>query len=165
MLRLGRVANFFPDEPIDARSERRYYTISFERLEPLSAPIPSRRLRRIVFIPTTLHKLRTATEINDLFDESPLEDDVWIALKECNIPAERQEPVRVDARRYYLDFAIHCSRGDLDVETDGDTWHVNREQAPLDNLRDNDLHAAGWTLLRFTTRQVREDLVGIVSRR
>jgi hypothetical protein len=111
----------FPDDPDDERSERLYYRISFDRLKPLPAPIPSRRLRRIVFIPTTFAKLQTATEINDLFDDSPLENEVWTALKERSIPAERQEPVWVDAKRYYLDFAIYCARGRLDVETDGDT--------------------------------------------
>ena len=90
----------FPDDHNDERRERLYYRLSFHRLEPLPAPIPSRRFRRIVFIPTTLAKLQAATEINDLFDDSPLENEVWTALKERTIPAERQEPVWVDGRRY-----------------------------------------------------------------
>jgi very-short-patch-repair endonuclease len=148
----------FPESPADDRSERLYYRISFDRLEPLPKPIPSRRLRRIVFIPTTLGKVRSATEINDLFDDSPLEDDLWRALKQLRIPAQRQDLVRVGTRRYFLDFAIYCARGSVDIETDGDTWHVGREKAPLDNLRDNDLRSAGWALLRFTTRQIREEM-------
>ena len=122
-------SELFPDDPVDERSERAYYRISFDHLIPLPAPIPSRRLRRIVFIPTTLAKLQTATEINDLFDDSPLENEVWTALKERTIPAERQEPVWVDGRRYYLDFAIYCAKGSLDVETDGDTWHIGAEKS------------------------------------
>lgn len=148
----------FPDEPVDERSNRRYFRLNFTKLEPLPDPIPSLRLRRIVFIPTTLRELHAAREINDLFDDSPLEDEIWMALKARNIPAERQEAVRVDAKRYYLDFAIRCYRGSLDVETDGDTWHIGPEKAPSDNLRDNDLRSAGWALLRFTTRQIREEL-------
>lgn len=154
----ARRSELFPDEPVDERSERLYYKISFDRFSLLPSPIVSQRLRRIVFIPTTLRKLQSAFEINDLFDGSPLEDDVWLALKRLKIPAERQELVRVDTRRYALDFAIYCGNGKLDIETDGDTWHVNRERAPLDNLRDNDLHSAGWSLLRFTTYQVRDEL-------
>ena len=148
----------FPDGPIDERSERMYYRISFDQLEPLPAPIPSRRLRRIVFIPTTLSKLQAATEINDLFDDSPLEDDLWLALKQQRIPAQRQELVQIETRRYMLDFAIYCAKGSLDVETDGDAWHIGPEKAPMDNLRDNDLRSAGWALLRFTTSQIREEL-------
>ena len=151
-------SELFPDEPRDDRSERLYYKILFDELSLLETPIPSRKWRRIVFIPTTLRKLRAATEINDLFDDSPLENELWSALKKVRISAERQEIVDVDDKRYYLDFAIYCPRGKLDVETDGDTWHANRERVPEDNKRDNDLHSAGWTVLRFNTLQVSEQL-------
>ena len=56
----------------------------------------------------------------------------------------------------FLDFALFCKKGRVDVETDGDTWHLNRERAPLDNARDNALQIAGWTVLRYNTRQIRE---------
>jgi len=151
-------SELFPDEPRDDRSERLYYKILFDELRLLETPIPSHKWRRIAFIPTTLRKLRAATEINDLFDDSPLENELWSALKKVGILAERQERVDVDDKRYYLDFAIYCSRGKLDVETDGDTWHANRERAHEDNKRDNDLHSAGWTVLRFNTIQVSEQL-------
>jgi len=154
-----RRSELFPDDPRDERSERWYYKILFDELRLLEAPIPSRKRRRIVFIPTTLQKLRDATEINDLFDDSPLENELWSALKKVRISAERQEMVDVDDKRYYLDFAIYCSRGKLDVETDGDAWHANRERVPEDNRRDNDLNSTGWTVLRFNTLQVSEQLL------
>jgi very-short-patch-repair endonuclease len=157
-IRIMARSELLPDEPKDERSERLYHKIAFDRLSPLQAPIPSQRFRRFVFIPTTLRKLKAAAEINDLFDDSPLENKLWSALKAVRISAERQELVRVQTKRYYLDFAIYCAKGKLDVETDGDTWHATPEKAPLDNLRDNDLHSAGWSLLRFNTLQVREQL-------
>ena len=157
-IRTARRSELFPEEPKDDRSQREYYKITFDQLSPLPAPIRSERLRRVVFIPTTLRKLRSATEINDLFDDSPLEDRLWSALKALRIPAERQELVRSQAKRYYLDFAIYCAKGSLDVETDGDTWHANPGRAPIDNLRDNDLASTGWKVLRFNTSQVRERL-------
>jgi very-short-patch-repair endonuclease len=55
-----------------------------------------------------------------------------------------------------LDFAIYCAKGDIDVETDGDTWHSNPEKAAEDNLRDNALKTAGWKVLRFNTLQIQE---------
>lgn len=121
-------------------------------------PIFSRRWRRIIFIPTTWQKFVNAMEINDLYDESPLEDRLWTELKRLNITAERQEFVPVKGRTYALDFAIYCASGKIDVETDGDVWHADPERIPLDNLRDNDLETAGWKLLRFNTLCIREKM-------
>ena len=59
---------------------------------------------------------------------------------------------------YFLDFALFCREGRIDVETDGDTWHADPERIPEDNRRDNDLASAGWYVLRFNGRQVRESM-------
>src|ERR1051326_6901500 len=64
----------FPDEPQNPKSDREYYQVLPRSLDPLPNPIPSLRLRRIVFIATTMRKLMNASEINGLFDDSPLED-------------------------------------------------------------------------------------------
>ena len=45
------------------------------------------------------------------------------------------------------------------METDGDTWHADRDRIPLDNQRDNDLTEQGWSVLRFNGQQVRESAV------
>src|SRR5690606_15648558 len=58
---------------------------------------------------------------------------------------------------YHLDLALFCKNGKVNVETDGDTWHLSRECAPQDNARDNALQTAGWTVLRYNTRQIREN--------
>ncbi|HZB96788.1 MAG TPA: DUF559 domain-containing protein [Herpetosiphonaceae bacterium] len=148
----------FPDQPPDQKSKRRYYQLILSPLIQLPQPIFSRRLRRIVFIPTTWQKFVNAAEINDLYDESPLEDRLWTALTRLGISAERQEFVKVKGRSYALDFALYCVQGKLDLETDGDIWHANPQRIPLDNLRDNDLETAGWKLLRFNTHQIREQM-------
>jgi hypothetical protein len=70
-----------------------------------------------------------AVEINDLYDESPLEDRLWAEMKRLQIHAERQEFVRADQHDYALDFALYCALGKIDVETDGDTWHANPAKA------------------------------------
>jgi len=148
----------FPDEPEHEKTHKHYHKLILGALQRLPKPIVSRRWRRIVFIPTTWHKLMTATEINDLFDESPLEDDLWAQFKRLKIVAERQEFVEVKPRFYALDFAVYCTSGKLDVEADGDTWHAVRERIPMDNLRDNDLETGGWRILRFNGHQVREEM-------
>lgn len=148
----------FPDQPHDEKGRRRYYQLILEPLQRLSRPILSRRWRRIIFIPTTWNKFSHADEINDLYDESPLEDRLWAELKRLQISAERQEFVPVKDRSYALDFAIYCASGKIDVETDGDTWHADPERIPLDNLRDNDLETTGWRVLRFNTTHIREKM-------
>jgi very-short-patch-repair endonuclease len=150
----------FPDEPRDEKSTRRYYQVRFEPLRQFPAPILSRRWRRIVFIPTTAEKLFSATEINDLFDGSPLEDRLWAEFKQRQILAERQEFVKAKGKNYALDFAVYCRDGALDIETDGDYWHANPERAPVDNVRDNLLRTVGWTVLRFSTKQIQEEMTG-----
>lgn len=150
--------DLFPDEPHDAKAERRYYKLVLSPIERLLRPIVSRRLRRIVFIPTTMEKFTNAVEINDLYDESPLEDKLWAAMKRLGIHAERQDYVRARQKDYALDFAIYCTKGNIDVETDGDRWHVGADQARSDNRRDNDLETVGWRTLRFSSQQIREEL-------
>ena len=146
----------FPEEPHNQKSNRIYYKIVFEKLETLPKPILSRRWRRIVFIQTTYKKILNAVEINDLFDESILEDRLWAEFKRNKIEAERQELVQVKDRFYFLDFAIYCIKGKLDIETDGDEWHHNPNAAEKDNLRDNDLSSKGWNITRFNSNQIQE---------
>lgn len=147
----------FPDEPRDARSHRRYHQIFVKPIQRLPRPIVSRRLRRIVFIPTTWDKFTRAAEINDLYDGSSLEDALWAEFRRHRIPAERQEFVVAKGNHYALDFAVYCITANIDVETDGDHWHANPERAKQDNLRDNDLATAGWKVLRFTSQQINEE--------
>lgn len=146
-----------PNDPPGEKSDKEYYRLQLEPLRKLPAPIASARWRRITFIPTLWEKFTTATEINDLYDASPLEDRLWAALKPYNLPLIRQEWVEINRNRYALDFAVYCARAKLAIETDGDTWHHSPEQADKDNLRDNDLKADGWQVLRFNTRRIMEE--------
>ncbi len=147
--------DLFPGD-YSAKADHDYYRVDLEKLMPLPRPIVSKRWRRIVFIPTTWQKLMNAEEINDLFDDSPLEERLWAELKHQRIYAERQWGVKLDKNFYFLDFALFCSRASLAVETDGDTWHADRQRIPEDNVRQNALAAAGWHVLRFNGRQIRE---------
>ena len=80
----------FPDEFPSQKSNKPYYQIFLGSLQRLDPPLISHRRRVIVFIPTTWQKFATAAEINDLYDDSPLEDSLWAELKRLAIPAERQ---------------------------------------------------------------------------
>lgn len=146
----------FPHEPPNAKSGKVYHKVSLRDVQTLPQPIPSLRPRRIVFIPTTFQKLIAAQEFNDLFDDSPLEDELWRSLRDRRIRAERQWTVDVGSQRFLLDFAIFCNDGKIDVETDGDSYHIGKEEGQRDNLRNNALATAGWQVLRFNTAQIRE---------
>jgi very-short-patch-repair endonuclease len=149
----------FPDEPINKKTNKQYYQVMLGPMEELPQPILARRLRRIVFIPTTWTKLISAAEINDLYDESPLEDRLWAELKRLKMQVERQFFVPVGKRKgYFLDFAVFCNAGKLDVETDGDTWHIGPSSASEDNERDNELTSKGWDILRFRGQRIREQM-------
>lgn len=155
-IRKVRRFQLFPDERHNSKSNKQYYQIFVKSVQSLPKPIYSRRYRRIVFIPTTWEKFINAIEINDLFDESSLEDKLWAEFKRHNIPAERQEFVIARKNNYALDFAIYCATGNIDIETDGDFWHANPEKAEKDNVRDHDLRTAGWKVLRFSENQIQE---------
>lgn len=148
----------FPEETENYKSKRNYYKISFKKVETLPKPILSRRWRRIVFIQTTYKKFINAVEVNDLFDGSHLEDRLWAEFKRNRVSAERQQVVKVDEKFYFLDFAIHCKKGKLDIETDGDRYHHNPVAANKDNIRNNDLTSNGWNVIRFDSQQIREKM-------
>lgn len=152
-----------PDESAHPRAEEPYFQLRLGDLRPLPRPIASRRLRRIVFIPTSWDKLLRAEEINDLFDESPLEDVVWAAFKRDRIEAERQFYVNEPRVTYCLDFAIFCRTGQIDVECDGDSWHAQKDAIPRDNERNNILTSKGWSVLRFGSQEINSRLSGCME--
>lgn len=147
--------------PLEARnhkSQRNYFKLSIGPLQRRSQPILSKRYRRIVFIQTTWDKFTSAVEVNDLFDDSPLENRLWDEFKRLKISAERQEFVKLDKEEAALDFAIYCDRGKIDVETDGDTFHTIPEHVEHDNRRYNALILQGWSIIRFNTAQILEQM-------
>lgn len=146
----------FPKESKNYKSSQMYYKITIGDLQRHPRPIVSQKKRRIHFIPTTIEKFRTAEEINDLFDESPLEDLLWAELKKAEIPAERQMFIDIGEKRYALDFAIECKDGKIDIETDGNFHHTNPEDVQRDKHRQNDLATKKWGFLRFTTEDIHE---------
>lgn len=150
--------DLFPEEADHPRADEEYWKLELGALQRLSEPIISHRPRRIIFIGTTWAKFQRAREINDLYHESPLEDDLWEQFKMERLTAERQyyEPVR---KNYYaLDFALFCVQGKIDVECDGDTWHTRPDRIPEDNARNNDLESQGWHVLRFNTHDIENEM-------
>lgn len=104
-----------PEQPDHPRADERYYRVTLGELLPLPRPVPSRRLRRIAFIRTTLERLLEAREINDLWIRTPPQERLWRALQQAGFAdqVEHDYPL-VDDLPYTADFAVF---GDSAAET------------------------------------------------
>ena len=153
-IRIVRRKDLIPEEILDPRSENNYFKIELGNLQPLPQPIPSKRQRRVVFIETTPSKLFCAKELNDLYHESPLEEELWTTFKAEQIDAERQFFIGAKGSRYCLDFALFCVRRNIDVECDGDKFHLRPARVRRDNRRSNALESLGWSVLRYSSGDI-----------
>jgi superfamily II DNA or RNA helicase len=68
-----------------------------------------------------------------------------------------QKEILSDNRTYRIDYALMGGQLRIAVELDGFEFHGNRQAFTYDRLRQNDLHAAGWTVLRFSYDSIRLD--------
>jgi len=148
----------FPEEKEHQRANKDYFQFHLEKIKKLPKPIPSIRWRRIVHIPTSCEKLFAAQEINDLYDTSPLEEKMYLEMKKRGITTERQFYVKVGTGFYCLDFGIFCKKGDIDVECDGEKYHILPEALTRDRQRNNQLTSFGWSVLRFTGKEINQTI-------
>jgi len=159
--------NLLPQEGSHSRANDWYYKIAIGPLQRLPHPIPSRRLRRIVFIPTTLARLLSAKEINDLWLGSEEEERLWEAFKQNEIAVERRvfareahEPPGTEPRdeAYLIDFAAPCRQGKVAILCSG-AGPLGEGSALRERpATDYELAAAGWKVLRFTPQQVEDSI-------
>ena len=74
-----------------------------------------------------------------------------------------QREISVNDRSYRVDYAIEGTTYQIAVELDGFAYHGNRAAFTYDRLRQNDLHAAAWTVIRFSYDAVRQDTARCVA--
>jgi hypothetical protein len=150
----------FPNEPLNStKAHKIYHKIEFDELITLPQPIVSRRGHRGVFVPTTEAKFFSGTtDFNRLFKGSYLEEDMERILDEWGIEYEREYREFVDNKRKYdLDFAIFCKTGRIDIECDGDEYHMGNANVHRDKTRNNELESYDWKVLRYTTKHFNEE--------
>jgi len=150
----------FPEESKHQRANKDYFQFHLGQIKELPKPILSKKWRRIIHIPTSLEKLLNAREINDLWDTSPLEEKMYLELKKRRIEVERQLYVKVGGQFYCLDFGIFCKKGSVDLECDGERYHILPEALTRDRQRNNQLTSLGWSVLRFSGKEIRQALDG-----
>jgi superfamily II DNA or RNA helicase/very-short-patch-repair endonuclease len=74
-----------------------------------------------------------------------------------------QQEVRLNEREYRIDYAIFGDEIKIAIELDGFEFHGSRQAFSYDRLRQNDLQAAGWTILRFSYDSVRSETARCVE--
>lgn len=104
-----------------------------------------------------------AEEVNDLYWTSPIEDKLYRVLKRAGLAPERQVYVGGKTNGYFLDLALFCRDGALDVECDGALYHSGVARAEVDRNRDNYLTVTGWRILRFSGKEIRRNVGGCVA--
>jgi len=168
-IHLAQRRNLLPQESDHPRADDWYYKIEIGPLQRLPRPIPSRRLRRITFIPTTLARLLSAREINDLWLGTEEEERLWEAFKQNEISVERrvllregEEDLPAEAwpqdESYLVDFVAPCHRGNVAILC-GSAGPLG-EGSPLRERpsADYELAAAGWKVLRLSPQQIEDSL-------
>jgi hypothetical protein len=73
-------ALLLPEEASHPRAGQRYYRFALGPLLALPVPLPSRRLRRISFIPTTAGQLLRARDVAELWRPPEDAEDGWDML-------------------------------------------------------------------------------------
>jgi very-short-patch-repair endonuclease len=146
--RLARRRELLPEEPEHPRANEWYYKVEIGPLEKLPRPIPSRRLRRITFIPTTLGRLLKAQEINDLWIGGEAEESLWELFRENGLPAERRFLIQREEEEKEVDFAFFCRKGKLAIMCDEEPLlsGLVREKSAA---QDYELAALGWTTIHL----------------
>jgi hypothetical protein len=87
---LLRRIDLLPHESSHPRAGNWYYRVDLGAPERLVRPLPSRRLRRITFIPTTLEALQAADDVSDLWQVDDLTPLVWTLFHDAAIKATRR---------------------------------------------------------------------------
>lgn len=76
-----------PAEPDHPRAHERYYRITLGAVRRLERPIPSQRLRRVAFIPTTFGRLLMAADVADLWQIDDVTPMLWSQFHDAAIKA------------------------------------------------------------------------------
>jgi superfamily II DNA or RNA helicase len=74
-----------------------------------------------------------------------------------------QAEVEVDGRRYRVDYELRGQSQNFAVELDGFEFHGSRQAFTYDRLRQNDLHATGRVVVRFSYDSIRSETARCVA--
>lgn len=147
---LATRAQLLKTQPDHPRANEMYYKLQLGPLERLPRSIPSRKWRRITFLYTTGERLMAAEELNDLIVLSGEREQLWKALYERGLVAEKRYATQTEGE---LDLALMCALGNLGI-TLGDA----PSEPPLP-LREQ----PGWDYLTFPEADMAARLPEVVQ--
>jgi very-short-patch-repair endonuclease len=140
------------------RSNDYYRKVTISNLIRLEPAISNYRRRRILFLNSTVKRIATAQEINEVILGSPIEERMWSRFVQEKIPVEREYVVSTTGKTFSVDFAVLCKNRKIAIECDGDSYHLAEKEVKYDKQRDNILEAKGWTVLRYHTEDITHNL-------
>jgi superfamily I DNA and/or RNA helicase/very-short-patch-repair endonuclease len=93
--------------------------------------------------------------------DSSWERRLYTALKSRGLDPHPQYPLG----SRFLDFALYKGNTKLDIEVDGVRWHtdVTGNRKTADRLRDQEISARGFKVLRFWVHQLADDMEGCLD--
>lgn len=149
--RLLTRAELLPEQTDHPRSGEYYFRIDIGPLQRLDRPIPSAKMRRITFINTTLDRLLTAGDVQELFVQEDAFETLWLALRESRLrplgnrlAGETPVDITLRARGGYLGILCRDENG---------TREHRFDQPPRP-----------WTLLTLGPDAIQSDLNGCLRR-
>ena len=144
-----------PDEEPHPRGNADYFKLTLGKVLRTPHRITNETGRRVIFLFTTLEKLKSARDVTDLYTRNPVEEIFWKELKKNMINASPQHYVFEKGKCVRrLDFAVFCKNGKIDIECDGRAWHERYTDQIRDKSRDNYLTSRGWMVLRFSAKEL-----------
>ena len=122
------------------------------------------KLAELHAVHESLGSRRGRTEIARLLDESrdepwsPAERRAHVLLREAAITGWKANlPVKDQHDRVFAYGDLGFRAAHLIVEIDGDDWHLSPSQVLRDRARDQRLTELGWTVVRYSARQVLDE--------
>jgi len=115
-MRVMERRRLLPGETDHPRAKELYYRFDLGPLTQLEQPIPSRRLRRVTFIHTSLTRLIEAEDVSELWIKQPLRERLWVEFNRQGIHAEPMSSLREGEIAYQFDFVILCQSGTVAID-------------------------------------------------
>ncbi|MDP2926660.1 MAG: DUF559 domain-containing protein [bacterium] len=160
--RVAKREDLLPDESNHLRARDYYLRVRLGKIKELTRPIRNIIPRRVSFGFTTLSRLLKSENILQLYNVVPTEQMIEDGLRGAGIKAVPQCFVKVEQKRYRLDFAIFCQKGMMAIECDNKKAHSSLRQREKDKMKSTFLKEHGWAVIRLPEEKITSDLKGCV---
>jgi very-short-patch-repair endonuclease len=159
-----RRIDLLPEEQNHPRANELYVKFSVGELQKLQKPVRNIVPRRISFGFTSLVALTSARDILQLYHIAPTEQIIEKRLSDRGLKTIAQFPISVLKKRFRIDLAILCNRGNIAIECDNYKAHSSKIQIYKDRIKDKTLQKLGWRVFRLNEKEILEKLDRSVTR-